>query len=116
MTIRKSGKNASFLPVFAAFRDISVRIVRTTYPAQRAATARSKEAEAKVCERRCEERTVDDVEHPAEAGHELPAVLYARVALHQRFEQIARLSDSADNDAEKKRFPPEGVVISAEAR
>src|SRR5947208_7019266 len=46
-------------------------------------------SEPQIHHRRREDHRIDDVEHPAEARHGLRRVLLLRVALDQRFGQIA---------------------------
>src|SRR3954447_5329930 len=76
----------------------------------------SKQTEHQVSKRRRQQRAVDDVEDAAEAGDEGAAVFHFRIALHQGFEQIAELSDAAEDGAEDEAFPPWNVADPRSAR
>src|SRR5581483_385080 len=68
--------------------------------------AQSEQTKQQIRKRRRQEGAVDDVEDAAEAGDESAGIFDFGVAFHHRFEQIAELSDSADDDSEDHAFPP----------
>src|SRR5688500_9356418 len=71
------------------------------------------EAEQQVRDGRRQERAVDHVEDAAESGEQLAAVLHVGVALHEALEQVAGLSDAADDGAEDRALPPGQLKVLA---
>jgi len=62
------------------------------------------EAEEEIGERGGQEWAVDEVEDAAEAGDEAAGVFDAGVAFYQAFQEVAGLSDGAQNCAEEEGF------------